>query len=76
MVVVSLQIIGANMRPLPVICDNTVPPGAEERGVQHHSLGSFLIFSFSANLCSYLLSQKQCNAHVLYPECAVELRHS
>ena len=35
---------------------HTVLPGAEERGVQHHSLGLFLIFSILADLRSYLRS--------------------
>ena len=34
----------------------TVLPGTEERGVQHHSLASFLISSIPADLRSYLRS--------------------
>ena len=34
----------------------TVLPDAEERGVQHRSLASFLIFSIPADLRSYLCS--------------------
>ena len=37
------------------LMSSTVLPGAEGRGVQHHSLG-FLIFSIPADLCSYLWS--------------------
>ena len=35
---------------------HTVLPGAEERGVQHHSLVSFLILLIPADLRSYLRS--------------------
>ena len=34
--------------------DITVLPGAEECAVQHHRMGSFLIFSIPADLRSYL----------------------